>query len=277
MTDAERELLLRQGHDGFLTWSSQVHLAETLGWSFAKVEEAALEEGLLPSRYARNHSTFSTGDQLSFLRARVGVVGCGGIGGYVVEGLARLGIGTIVVADPDSFDESNLNRQLFSSIAAIGMAKVEAAAARIPAINPAATLVPHRERLTRDNGAALLKDCGAVVDALDSIAARLELLEVCGSLGIPMVHGAIAGWYGQLSVQYPGDTVLDQLYGSGEGAGEQIRLGNPPFTPMAAAAFQIAEVCKILTGQGRQLRGRVLMFDLCEGMVEDIGFASGKG
>ena len=276
MTDAERELLLGQGHDGFLTWSSQVHLAETLGWSFAKVEEAALEEGLLPSRYARNHSTFSTGDQLSFLRARVGVVGCGGIGGYVVEGLARLGIGTIVVADPDSFDESNLNRQLFSSIAAIGMAKVEAAAARIPAINPAATLVPHRERLTRDNGAALLKDCGAVVDALNSIAARLELLEVCGSLGIPMVHGAIAGWY-------PTFRPVPGRYGTGPALRQWRRgwrtnpLGQSPFTPMAAAAFQIAEVCKILTGQGRQLRGRVLMFDLCEGMVEDIGFASGKG
>lgn len=272
--DVQRERLLSQGRNGLLAWSDQVRMAEVFGWSLAKVEKEALALGLLPARYARNRTTFSLDDQRRFLEARVGVIGCGGIGGHVVEGLARLGVGTIVAIDPDSFDESNLNRQLLATIAMLGTAKVEAAAQRVAAVNPAVTVLPCRDRLTRENGAALLKGCTVVVDALDSITARMELTAVCDSLGLPMVHGAIAGWYGQISVRFPGEETLDHLYGRGDGAGEQTRLGNPSFTPMAAAAFEVAEVCKVLTGQGRLLRDRVLMLDLREGMVDEIGFAS---
>jgi molybdopterin/thiamine biosynthesis adenylyltransferase len=273
VNEADRAFLLAQGGDGLLSWAAHVRVAETLGLSLGEVEEAALVEGLLPSRYARNRATFSIADQLRFRRARIGVVGCGGIGGYVVEGLARIGVGAIVAVDPDSFEESNLNRQLLCTIAALGTAKVDAAASRVAAINPAVTVVARRERLTRDNGARLLEGCSVVVDALDSIIARRELLAVCGSLGTPMIHGAIAGWYGQLCDAFPGEAPLDRLYGHGEGPGEQTRLGNPSFTPMAAAAFQVAEVCKILVGQGETLRGRALMIDMSEGDVEAVEFA----
>jgi molybdopterin/thiamine biosynthesis adenylyltransferase len=271
--DADRAFLLAQGLDGLLSWAAQVRVAETLGLSLGEVEEAALVEGLLPSRYTRNCATFSIADQLRFRRARVGVVGCGGIGGYVVEGLARVGVGAIVAVDPDSFEESNLNRQLLCTIAALGTAKVDAAASRVAAINPAVTIVARRERLTRENGAQLLEGCAAVVDALDSIGARKELRAVCDDLATPMIHGAIAGWYGQICDAFPGDAALDRLYGHGDGPGEQTRLGNPAFTPMAAAAFQIAEVCKIIAGQGKPLRGRALMLDMSEGDVEVVAFA----
>ncbi|MDR3439811.1 ThiF family adenylyltransferase [Telmatospirillum sp.] len=272
--DMPRKFLLSQSRNGLLAWSSQVRMAEVFGWSLADVEAEALAAGLLPARYARNRSTFSIDDQLRFCRARVGVIGCGGIGGHVVEGLARLGVGTIVAIDPDCFDESNLNRQLFATIAMLGKEKVEAAGQRVSAVNPAINVVPCRQRLTRENGATLLEGCAVAVDALDSIAARMELADVCDTLGIPMVHGAIAGWYGQVSVRFPGEATLDHLYGRGDGAGEQTRLGNPSFTPMAAAACEIAEVCKILTGQGRPLRERVLMLDLHEATFDEIGFSS---
>ena len=273
MNESDRAFLLAQRSDGLLSWAAQVRVAQTLGLSLAEVEEAALIEGLMPSRYARNRSTFSIADQLRFQRARVGVVGCGGIGGYVVEGLARVGVGAIVVVDPDSFEESNLNRQLLSTIATLGTAKVDAAASRVAAINPAVDVVARRERLTRENGADLLEGCAAVVDALDSIVARKELRRVCDDLRTPMIHGAIAGWYGQICDAFPGDAALERLYGCGEGSGEQTRLGNPAFTPMAVAAFQVAEVCKIVAGQGNPMRGRALMLDMCEGDVEVVAFA----
>ncbi|MDR3421343.1 MAG: ThiF family adenylyltransferase [Xanthobacteraceae bacterium] len=273
MINADRAFLVALGGDGLLSWAAQVRAAEALGLTLGEIEEAALVEGLLPSRYARNRVTFSLADQLRFRRARVGVVGCGGIGGYIVEGLARVGVGAIVVVDPDSFEESNLNRQLLSTIATLGTAKVDAAVNRVAAINPAVTVVARRERLTCKNGVHLLEGCAVVVDALDSIAARKELRRVCDDLATPMVHGAIAGWYGQLCDAFPGDAALDCLYGQSEGLGEQARLGNPAFTPMAAAAFQVAEVCKIITGQGAPLRGRALMLDMCEGDVEIVGFA----
>lgn len=273
MTDAEKAFLLGQCRDGLLTWASQIHVSETLGWSLAKVEEAALAEGVLPARYQRNRTTFSIADQLSFCRARVAVVGCGGIGGYVVEGLARIGIGAIVAIDPDSFEESNLNRQLLCTVAMLGESKAEAAAKRVAAVNPAVTVIARRERLTGENGARLIEGCATVVDALDSIVARRELKSVCSALGTPMIHGAIAGWYGQLCDTFPGDAALERLYGRGEGPGAQIRLGNPSFTPMAAAAFQVAEVCKILVGRGAPLRGRALMIDMSEGEVEAIALS----
>src|SRR6185369_3162533 len=106
------------------------------------VEEVALDRGILPARYQRNRKAISVQDQLTLFRSRVAVIGCGGLGGYVVEELARLGVGTIVVIDPDVFEEHNLNRQLFSSPANLDTAKVEAAAKRIGEVNPAVNLVP---------------------------------------------------------------------------------------------------------------------------------------
>lgn len=273
---AFREQLLRHGQNGLVSWSSQLHLAEVFGRSPAQVEEDILIGGLMPARYARNRTTISVDDQLRLLRARVGVIGCGGIGGHVVEGLARLGVGKIVAVDPDCFEESNLNRQVLSTVAMLGRAKVEAAVERIAAVNPAVTVIPCCERLTRNNGATLLRDCAVVVDALDSIAARMDLAAVCDVLEIPMVHAAIAGWYGQVSVRFPGETTLERLYGQGGGLGEQVRLGNPSFTPAVVAAFEVAEVCKILIAQGEPLRGRVLMLDLREGSVDEIRFAEGR-
>jgi molybdopterin/thiamine biosynthesis adenylyltransferase len=101
------------------------------------------------------------------------------------------------------------------------------------------------------------------VDALDTIKVRLELAEVCNGLNIPLVHGAIAGWFGHVATQYPGDDTLQNIYRSWKGGkGIEETLGNPSFTPAAVASLQVAEVCKLLTGQGTPLRGRQLVIDL---------------
>jgi molybdopterin/thiamine biosynthesis adenylyltransferase len=202
------------------------------------------------------------------------VVGCGGLGGYAVEELARLGVGKIVVIDPDLFEEHNLNRQLFSSPANLGTAKVAAAVKRIADINPATTLVPIQAALSPENGAGLLNGCQIAVDALDSINVRLELAEICAGLNIPLVHGAIAGWYGHVATQFPGDDTLQTIYRSwNAGKGVEQSLGNPSFTPALIASLEVAEVCKLLLGQGTPLRGRQLMVDLLSMEIQliDIG------
>jgi molybdopterin/thiamine biosynthesis adenylyltransferase len=202
-------------------------------------------------------------DQLTLFHSSVAVVGCGGLGGYVVEELARLGVGRIVVIDPDVFEEHNLNRQLFSSTANLGCAKVQAAFARIQEINPSVTLVPIQAALSPGNGAELLCGCRVAVDALDTIQVRLELAEVCAELDIPLVHGAIAGWYGHVATQFPGDNTLQTIYRSWKaGKGVEQTLGNPSFTPALVASLEVAEVCKLLIGRGSPLRGRQLMIDL---------------
>jgi len=140
---------------------------------------------------------------------------------------------------------------------------VQAALARISEINPAVTLVPVQEALSRENGAGLLGGCRVAVDALDTIQVRLELAEVCAGLDIPLVHGAIAGWYGHVTTQFPGDDTLQSIYASWKaGKGVEQTLGNPSFTPALVASLEVAEVCKLLTGQGTPLRGRQLMIDL---------------
>jgi molybdopterin/thiamine biosynthesis adenylyltransferase len=260
-----------------LPWSRQIEAAERFGVTLAQVEEVALERSILPSRYQRNRNAMSVSDQLTLFRSHVTVIGCGGLGGYVVEELARLGVGTIVVVDPDLFEEHNLNRQLFSSPANLGTAKVHAAAKRINEINPAVTLVPIHAAFSLENGTELLGKCQVAVDALDSIQVRLELANVCTAVNIPLVHGAIAGWFGHVATQFPGDDTVQTIYCSWKiGKGVEQSLGNPSFTPAVIASLEVAEVCKLLLGHGTPLRGRQLMIDLLsmEMQIIDIGEGS---
>jgi molybdopterin/thiamine biosynthesis adenylyltransferase len=248
-----------------LPWSAQVAAADRFGVPVSVVEELVLAVGLLPARYQRNRRTITASQQLTLFRSRVAVVGCGGLGGYVIEELGRLGVGTIVAIDPDRFEEHNLNRQLLATPATLGQAKVAAAAERLAAINPAVTLVPWQAAYTPAEGARQLCGAQVVVDALDSIPVRLALATTCTELAIPLVHGAIAGWYGQVATLLPGDGTLQRLYGRGTtGIGVEQQLGNPAFTPALVASLQAAEACKLLLGEGDLLRHRTLVINLLE-------------
>ncbi|MDD2734091.1 MAG: HesA/MoeB/ThiF family protein [Desulfuromonadaceae bacterium] len=263
---------IRDHSDGQLfPWARQHEAAVRFSVSVAQVEAAALQQNILPARYQRNRQAISVSDQFTIFSSCVAVIGCGGLGGYVVEELARLGVGRIVVIDPDVFEEHNLNRQLFSTPANLGRAKVEAAAARVREINPAVTLAPIQKAFSIDNGAELLNGCQIVVDALDSIQVRLELAEICSTMNIPLVHGAIAGWFGHVTTQFPGDTTLQTIYRSWKGGkGVEQTLGNPSFTPAVVASIEVAEVCKLLLGQGNPLRGRQLIIDLLSMEIQVI-------
>ena len=120
---------LQEHADGdLIPWAAQQEAARRFGLGLTGAEAAILEAGLLPARYQRNRRTVSTAGQLQLFRSLVAVIGCGGLGGYVIEELARLGVGRIAAIDPDRFEEHNLNRQLLSSPATLGEAKVAAAA-----------------------------------------------------------------------------------------------------------------------------------------------------
>ena len=253
-----------------VSWKNQVTAADRFGVSLGEIEEKILTLGLLPARYQRNRKMFNIAQQLVFCRSHVAVIGCGGLGGYVIEQLARLGVGKITAIDPDVFEEHNLNRQILSSPKLLGVPKVDAALARINDINPAILLVPLPQLFNQENGAKLLEGADVVVDAVDNVAARMALGDVCSCLGVPLVHGAIAGWFGHISTQFPGDKTLDKLYGRSDNSpGIERHLGNPSFTPGVAASFEVAEVCKILLGEGELLRNRKLHLDLLAMEVEE--------
>ncbi len=265
------DFLLERLKDGLLPWAAQKEAAELFGWSYAAVEELALENGIFPARYQRNRNMISVAEQLQLFRSSVAVIGCGGLGGYVIEELARLGVGRIVAVDPDIFEEHNLNRQLLSSPGNLGKPKVEAALTRVNEINPAVTVTPIRDAFCTANGPELLEGVTVAVDALDSIAYRLELAETCTELGIPMVHGAIGGWYGHVTTQLPGDSTVQSIYRNWvEGKGIEKHLGNPAFTPAVIASLEVAEVCKIVLGKGDLLRNRKLSIDLLDMEIHEI-------
>ncbi len=258
-------------HGDLLLWGDQAVAADAFGVSLAEVERTALQNDILPARYQRNRQMISCSQQLQLFDSCAAVIGCGGLGGYVLEELARLGVGRIVAIDPDVFEEHNLNRQLLSVVENLGKAKVEAAAGRISEVNPAIELVPVRAAFGRENGAELLSGVDVVIDAVDNIPARLELAEVCGTLGLPLVHGAIAGWYGHVATVYPGDDTLEKIYGRWNGGkGVESQLGNPSFTPAVAASLEVAEAAKVLLGQGHTLRNRFLSINLLDMEIEEI-------
>ena len=266
------EYLIAGAEGELVPWSVQQSAMELFGYSCAVVEETILSSGLLPARYQRNRQTISTACQLKLFRSRVAVVGCGGLGGYVIEQLARLGVGGLVVVDPDIFEEHNLNRQLLSSIEELGKSKVAAAVARVGAINPAVTVTPREVAFCSANGAELFDGVQLVVDALDSIPVRLELAEVCNRLDLPLVHGAIGGWYGHVTTQFPGEKSIESIYRNwASGKGMEQHLGNPSFTPAAVASMQVAEACKLLLGETRLLRGRILSVDLLSMEFHEMG------
>ncbi|NOY13892.1 MAG: HesA/MoeB/ThiF family protein [Deltaproteobacteria bacterium] len=269
--DALQRFLKENATGDLISWQHQQAAAETFHLTLAEVEEMILQSELLPARYQRNRQMISTAQQLQLFRSKVAVIGAGGLGGYILEQLARLGVGNIISIDDDIFEENNLNRQLLSSPANLGRVKVEVAAERISEINPAVSLTPVQTRFGSANGPELLEGADCVVDAVDNVTARLELAEVCRSLQIPLVYGAIAGWYGNVATVLPGDDSLQTIYRHWQGGkGVEQQLGNPSFTPAVAASFQVAEVCKVLLGQGRLLRNRQLVFDLLDMEVDEI-------
>ena len=111
------------------------NLAEFFQVSGLHIEITALEQGIVPERYARNMKTFSPVDQATLLGSQVSIVGLGGLGGAVTEILARIGIGSLNLIDGDTFEDSNLNRQFLSTHHLQATSKAQAAGKRVKAIN----------------------------------------------------------------------------------------------------------------------------------------------
>ncbi len=213
-------------------------------------------------RYQRNMSALSPEENQQLKDFHVVVVGCGGLGGYLIEMLARLGIGALTVIDGDVFDETNLNRQLLSTEENIGMPKVQAAVERIASVNSQTKVTPIYGLLTGDNGLEIVSGKDLVFDALDNVHTRLTLETLCETAGVPMVHGAIAGWFGQVAVVMPGDRTLHSILPEDVNKGIETELGNPAFTPALVASIEVAEGLKVLLGREGVLRNKLLTIDL---------------
>ena len=214
----------------------------------------------MDERYIRNLGAL-TEEECALLRTKtVFVAGCGGLGGYLIEMLLRLGVGTIRAADGDAFEASNLNRQLLSTPQALGTPKAKAAAARAALVNPDVRFEAIGEFVTEENAAELIRGCDAVLDALDNIGARRILARACAKENIPLSHGAICGWSAQAAVVMPGEDLIDKIYPEGAKLGSKTSLS---FTPPFCAAMQVALCTRLLAGRPLET-GRLYMVDLLD-------------
>lgn len=214
------------------------------------------------ARYSRNKELISEDEQKKLSGFTVAVIGLGGLGGHISEQLARLGVGTLVLIDADNVDESNLNRQLFATEDNLGQLKSEAAKERLTRVNSNINLKCYSEYFDESNACEILSGADIVVDAVDNITTRFFLQKICKNLNLPMVHGSIGGWYGQVCFIAPGDDTLDLIYTDKQGAGVERKLGNPSFTPAMIASAEVAETIKYLLGKGELLRNKMLFIDL---------------
>lgn len=247
-------------------------LSKAMGVSSRQIEIVALEHGIVPERYTRNMKTFSLQDQIALLNARVSIVGLGGLGGAVVEILARIGIGTLNVIDGDTFEESNLNRQFLSTPAQMSKSKAEAAAQRIKTLNSAVEVSAHPQFLDAENGVALLQHSDVCVDCLDNLKTRFILERLCKQIRSPLVSAAVAGVSGQVTTIFPEDLGLELIYGAEEKVppkGAETALGTVPYAVTFLATLECAEVIKIIQNKPGLLRNKLLVADL-DGAVIDI-------
>ena len=166
----------------------------------------------------------------------------------------------MVGCDYDSYDESNIIRQLLCTENNIGQSKVQAASKRALAINSKINIITFQESFSLSNGVEILQNCDLVIDAVDSVKSKAIIASLCKTMDIPLIHGAIHGWYGQVSTILPGDDTLDKLYGLGDNLTED--LGNPSFTPATIASFQVSEALKTILGRGDILKKKVLFIDM---------------
>lgn len=220
----------------------------------------------MDSRYERNIPAL-TEEECAILRGkRVLVVGCGGLGGHLIDMLSRIGIGAIRAVDGDVFEPSNLNRQLLSEVPLLGVSKAKTAAARVSRVNPDVEIEAVEEFMTESNVRRLLQSCDIVVDALDNIQSRKILAAACTDAGIPYIYGAVNGWVAQAAISMPGDELIKTLYP------DEIILKDKSvlsFTPALCASMQVSLCVKLLTGRPVET-GTIYYFDLLNQEFETI-------
>lgn len=227
-------------------------------------------------RYSRNALVPEVGGrgQQRIRASRILVVGAGALGSPAVLYLAAAGVGTLGIIDDDDVAVSNLQRQVLHTTAAAGRPKVDSAREAVAALNPDVEVVTHREALTSANAMELLRGWDVVIDGTDNFPTRYLLGDACVLLGIPLVHGAVLRFDGQVTVF---DAERGPCYrcvhpappdpGAVPSCAEAGVLG---VLPGIVGAMQAAEALKLVIGGARPLVGRMLLVNAWDGRGAEL-------
>ncbi len=242
---------------GFNAWKQT-------GQTWSESDGLTIEQQARYSRHLILQGVGETGQQ-QLLKARVLLIGAGGLGSPAALYLAAAGIGTLGIVDGDRVDASNLQRQVLHDINGIGRLKVETAAGRLTALNPDVSLEAHPTRLTADNAINLMKGYDLVVDGSDNFPTRYLINDASLHLGIPVVHGSIFRFEGQLSVFSPYEgpcyRCLFPMPPPPELAPSCAEAGVLGVLPGIIGSLQAMEAIKLILDIGEPLVGSLLTYD----------------
>jgi molybdopterin/thiamine biosynthesis adenylyltransferase len=230
-------------------------------------------------RYARHLLLDEIGieGQARIGRARVLVIGAGGLGSPAAIYLAAAGVGRLVVVDDDDVDLTNLQRQILHTTGRIGQPKADSAAIALRALNPDVAIEVHRERLVPGNAGALVAQSDCVLDCSDNRATRYALNRACHRARVPLVSGSASGFAGQLAVfDFRLDTVpcYACLFPEGPGADDNCATTGV-FAPLTGVvgALQAGEALRLVCGFGPPASGQLLAIDAAGLRFEALRFA----
>jgi len=222
---------------------------------------------VLHPRYRRQRSLPEVGEegQRKLQRASVLVVGAGGLGSPALLYLAAAGVGKIGIAEFDQVDVTNLHRQILYDNHDIGTRKLDAARARLQALNPSIEIVPHPGRIEASNALSWIEPYDLVLDGSDNFGTRYLVNDACVLAHRPCIHGSVYRFEGQLSIFATADGPCYRCLfpeppadGSVMNCAEGGVLG---VLPGVIGTLQATEAIKWLLGRGRSLAGRLLIVD----------------
>lgn len=219
-------------------------------------------------RYARHIVLREVGGpgQQRLKRARVLVVGAGGLGSPVLLYLAAAGVGVLGIIDDDSVSLSNLQRQVLHATDDVGRPKVESAAESLARLNPHVDVVRHTVRLTAENAAGIVAGHDLVIDGCDNFATRYLVNAACVATGTPLLSGAISRWEGQISLFDParGAPCYACIFPEPPDPGAEppcAVAGVIGALPGVVGSMMALEAIKEITRAGESLAGVLLMYD----------------
>jgi len=219
------------------------------------------------TRYSRHFLLPEVGEvgQAKLLKAKVLMVGAGGLGSPSAYYLAAAGVGTLGIIDNDVVDLSNLQRQILHSNNRVGMPKVESAKLTLEGLNPDVKVIPYQEKLTSQNIMEIIKNYDLIVDGCDNFPTRYLVNDACVLTGKPNVHGSIFQFEGQATVFYPGKGPCYRcLYPEpppADMAPSCAEAGVLGVLPGLIGTIQALETIKLILGKGETLVGKLLCFN----------------
>lgn len=240
-------------------------------------------------RYARHIVLPEIGGsgQQKLKRARVLVVGAGGLGAPVLQYLAAAGVGTLGIIDDDTVSLSNLQRQVIHDTDSVGETKNASAVRSISRINPEVKVEPLDMRITADNAAEIVRRYDIVADGSDNFDTRYVVADACAAEKKPLVHAAVGRFDGSVTVLKPFETDAD---GRRNPTYRDLFPEPPPagMVPSCAEAgvlgaltgvigtLQAMEVIKLITGVGEPLVGRLLLYDGLAARFDTVRYKSAR-